>query len=189
MSTQQTDIQRACRFLATMLAAYALASAPPASAQLVLAPPAMVATAFTPGGALPLVLETIRGARSTIFVAAYTFTSKPVATELLQASKRGVKVFVLADALETSKGYSAVRFLANERIPVRTNGRYAIQHNKFMLVDGITVQTGSFNYTSAAAQRNAENVIVVRNAPAIAAQYDAEWRRLWSEGSELTPVY
>ena len=56
-------------------------------------------------------------------------------------------------------------------------------------MDGITVQTGSFNYTSAAAQRNAENVIVVRNAPAIAAQYDAEWRRLWSEGSELTPVY
>jgi phosphatidylserine/phosphatidylglycerophosphate/cardiolipin synthase-like enzyme len=149
----------------------------------------MVATAFTPGGALPLVLETIRGARSTIVVAAYTFTSKPIAAELLEASKRGVKVFVLADALETSKGYSAVRFLANERIPVRTNGRYAIQHNKFMVVDGITVQTGSFNYTSAAAQRNAENVIVVRNAPAIAAKYDAEWRRLWSEGSELAPAY
>ena len=149
----------------------------------------MVATAFTPGGALPLVLETIRGARSTIFVAAYTFTSKPVATELLEATKRGVKVFVLADATEATKGYSAIRFLANERVPVRTNGRYAIQHNKFMVVDGITVQTGSFNYTSAAAQRNAENVIVVRNAPAVAAQYDVEWRRLWNEGSELAPSY
>jgi len=149
----------------------------------------MVATAFTPGGALPLVLETIRGARSTILVAAYTFTSKPVATELLEATKRGVKVFVLADAMETNKGYSAVRFLASERVPVRTNGRYAIQHNKFMVIDSATVQTGSFNYTSAAAQRNAENVIVVRNAPVIAAQYDAEWRRLWNEGSELAPSY
>ena len=48
---------------------------------------------------------------------------------------------------------------------------------------------GSFNYTSSAAQRNAENVMVVRNAPAIAAQYEAEWRRLWDEGSELAPAY
>ena len=94
-----------------------------------------------------------------------------------------------ADATEAGKGYSAVRFLANERVPVRTNGRYAIQHNKFMVIDGHTVQTGSFNYTSSAAERNAENVLVVRNAPALAAQYDAEWRRLWNEGTQLSPSY
>ena len=58
-----------------------------------------------------------------------------------------------------------------------------------MVVDGHTVQTGSFNYTSSAAQRNAENVLVVRDAPALAAQYEAEWRRLWNEGKELTPSY
>ncbi|MET0542947.1 MAG: endonuclease, partial [Variovorax sp.] len=39
-----------------------------------------VTAAFTPGDALPLVLETIGGARSSILVAAYSFTSKPVAT-------------------------------------------------------------------------------------------------------------
>ncbi|MEJ8859930.1 phospholipase D family protein [Variovorax robiniae] len=189
MSDPITFYQRAGRLPLAIVVACALASALPASAQLAPAGPATVATAFTPGWALPLVLETIRGARSTIFVAAYTFTSKPIATELLEASKRGVKVFVLADATEASKAYSAVRFLANEKVPVRVNGRYAIQHNKFMVIDGTIVQTGSFNYTSSAAQRNAENVIVVRNAPAIAAQYDAEWRRLWSEGSELAPSY
>ena len=159
------------------------------SAQFVPATQASLAAAFTPGQALPLVLDTIKGARSTIFVAAYSFTSKPVAMALRDATRRGVKVFVLADATEASKGYSAVRFLSNERVPVRVNARYAIQHNKFMVIDGSTVQTGSFNYTSSAAERNAENVLVVRNAPAIAAQYDAEWRRLWNEGTELTPAY
>lgn len=159
------------------------------SAQFVPATQASLAAAFTPGQALPLVLDTIKSARSSIFVAAYSFTSKPVATALRDATRRGVKVFVLADATEASKGYSAVRFLANEHVPVRVNARYAIQHNKFMVIDGSTVQTGSFNYTASAAERNAENVLVVRNAPAIAAQYDAEWRRLWNEGTELTPAY
>jgi phosphatidylserine/phosphatidylglycerophosphate/cardiolipin synthase-like enzyme len=145
--------------------------------------------AFTPGQALPLVLETIRGANSTLLVAAYTFTSKPVALALRDAQRRGVQVFVVVDAGEAAKGYSAARFLANERVPVRTNARYALQHNKFIVADGTVVQTGSFNYTSSAAARNAENVLVVSNAPTLAALYGTEWRRLWDEGTELPPAY
>lgn len=147
------------------------------------------AAAFTPGQALPLVLDTIRNAKSTLLVAAYSFTSKPVATALRDAQRRGVKVFVVVDAGEAAKGYSAARFLANDRVPVRTNGRFALQHNKFIVADGAVVQTGSFNYTSSAAERNAENVLVVSNAPALAAQYGREWRRLWDEGAELPPAY
>jgi phosphatidylserine/phosphatidylglycerophosphate/cardiolipin synthase-like enzyme len=95
----------------------------------------------------------------------------------------------VVDAGEAAKAYSAARFLANERVPVRANARHALQHNKFIVADGTAVQTGSFNYTSSAAERNAENVLVVRNAPALAAQYGAEWRRLWDEGTELPPAY
>ncbi len=154
------------------------------------APPSATFTpAFTPGHALPLVLDTIRGARSSLYVAAYSFTSKPIALALRDAQRRGVQVFVLVDAGEASKGYSAARFLANERVPVRTNARYALQHNKFIVADGSTVQTGSFNYTSSAGERNAENVLVVGNAPQLAAVYAREWRRLWDEGTELPPAY
>jgi phosphatidylserine/phosphatidylglycerophosphate/cardiolipin synthase-like enzyme len=159
------------------------------------APPAPAPTqatylaAFTPGQALPLVLDTIRGARSTLLVAAYSFTSKPVAIALRDAQRRGVQVFVVVDAGEAAKAYSAARFLANERVPVRANARHALQHNKFIVADGTAVQTGSYNYTSSAAERNAENVLVVRNAPSLAAQYGAEWRRLWDEGTELPPAY
>ena len=74
-------------------------------------------------------------------------------------------------------------------MPVRLHGRYALQHNTFMVVDGATVQTGSFNYTASAGTRNAENVLVLRNAPAIAAQYTTEWQRLWHEGTDLPPAY
>lgn len=180
---------------AALAASLAFALMAPLSGLAQLAPPAPAPTqatysaAFTPGQALPLVLETIRGARSTLLVAAYAFTSRPVATALRDAQRRGVQVFVVVDAGEAAKAYSAARFLANERVPVRANARHALQHNKFIVADGTAVQTGSFNYTSSAAQRNAENVLVVRNAPSLAAQYGAEWRRLWDEGTELPPAY
>jgi hypothetical protein len=44
-------------------------------------------------------------------------------------------------------------------------------HNKFMVIDGVTVETESFYYTSAAVKSNAENVIVMRNAPDIATSF------------------
>ncbi len=157
--------------------------------QRIAAAPPRIAAAFTPGDALPLVLDTIRSARATLYVAAYSFTSKPVATALRDAQRRGVKVFVVVDAGEATKGYSAASFLANEGVPVRTNARYALQHNKFIVADSNTVQTGSFNYTSSAATRNAENVLVVRDAPALGAQFAQEWRRLWDEGAGLPPAY
>src|SRR5258708_6066587 len=108
-------------------------------------PSATYAAGFTPGNALPLVIDTIRSAKSSIAVAAYAFTSKPISVALLDAHKRGVKVAVVVDAGEAAKGYSAARFLANQGVPVRTNARYAIHHHKFLVVDQATVQTGSFN--------------------------------------------
>lgn len=54
-------------------------------------------------------------------------------------------------------------------------------HNKFMIIDGHSIETGSFNYTQSATYRNAENVIYLRNRPDIAERYTQEFNRLWSE--------
>ena len=45
-----------------------------------------------------------------------------------------------------------------------------------MVIDGETVITGSFNFTAAAQNRNAENLLVLDD-PALAAQYKANWDR------------
>lgn len=42
------------------------------------------------------------------------------------------------------------------------------------VMDGETVITGSFNFTKAAEERNAENLLVIRDA-ALAAKDDANW--------------
>ena len=145
---------------------------------------------FSPkGGAEAIILEAIGKAEKSIKVAAYSFTSKTIATALLAAHKRGVVVQVVADAKSNSGKYTAITFLANQGVPVRINSNYAIFHHKFIVFDGRNVQTGSFNFSAAAATKNAENVLLLWNVPELAAQYEREWQRLWDESTEVKPRY
>ena len=144
---------------------------------------------FSPNqGSLPLVIKAINSAQKSIHVAAYSFTSKPIAEALLAAKKRGVDVEVIADEKSNSGKYSATTYLANNNVPIKLNGNYPIFHHKFMVIDGKSLETGSFNY-SAAANKNAENVLVLWNVPQIAASYDQEWSQLWNEATLIKPNY
>jgi phosphatidylserine/phosphatidylglycerophosphate/cardiolipin synthase-like enzyme len=166
---------------------------PLALALLLLLPPACfscpVEVAFSPnGGATELVVKTIGEARQSIRVAAYSFTSKPIAEALLDAHKRDVDVRVVVDKSNATARYTAATFLANEGVPVRVDYRYAIMHDKFLVVDNETVEEGSFNYTASAQKSNAENVLVLHD-PAVAKQYRQEWERLWGESEEMKAQY
>ena len=68
-------------------------------------------------------------------------------------------------------------------VPIRIDGQYAVMHNKFMVVDGTTVETGSFNYTEAAEKKNAENLLILHDQPEVAGQYLAHWQELWDEST------
>ncbi len=145
---------------------------------------------FSPHGkSLDGILKEISEAKHSIHVAAYSFTSKPIALALLQAHKRGIQVQVVADSGANQGKYSATTFLANNNVPVRLNSNYAILHHKFMVFDARHVETGSFNYSEAAASRNAENVLYIKNAPQLAQAYVKEWQRLWDEAAALPPAY
>jgi phosphatidylserine/phosphatidylglycerophosphate/cardiolipin synthase-like enzyme len=145
---------------------------------------------FSPNqGSLPLVIKGIDSAKRSIHVAAYSFTSKPIAEALLAAKKRGVDVDVIADEKSNSGKYSAITFLANNNVPVKLDGNYPIFHHKFMIIDGTSLETGSFNYSAAAANKNAENVLVLWNVPAIAATYEKEWQQLWNEAHSIQTNY
>jgi phosphatidylserine/phosphatidylglycerophosphate/cardiolipin synthase-like enzyme len=141
--------------------------------------------AFSPDrGATTLVVRIIAEARHTIRMAAYTFTSKPIAEALLDAHRRGIDVDVVVDKSQANGRYSEATSLANQGIRVRVDYRYAIMHDKFIVVDGEAVEEGSFNYTAAAERKNAENVLVLHDR-VVAAAYGKEWERLWAESAPL----
>lgn len=140
--------------------------------------------AFSPDdGATQLVVKTIDEAKKSVHLAAYSFTSYPVAQALVRAHERGVDVAVVMDESNRHQRYSALPYLEKAGVPARTNNHYVIMHNKFIVIDGSTLELGSFNFTKAAEEKNAENILVIKNVPAIAADYDKQWQRIWEEGA------
>ena len=58
---------------------------------------------------------------------------------------------------------------------MKIDAQHAIAHNKVMIIDGETVITGSFNFTKAAEENNAENLLVIRDKK-LADQYTKNWQ-------------
>jgi phosphatidylserine/phosphatidylglycerophosphate/cardiolipin synthase-like enzyme len=142
--------------------------------------------AFSPDrGATELVVQTINSAQTSVRLAAYGFTSKPIIVALLSAHQRGVDVELVLDKSNAESRYPEGAYLASQDIPVRLDYRYAIMHDKFIVIDNQTVELGSFNYTPSAENRNAENVLVLHDDPDIAARYTQEWQRLWDESQPV----
>lgn len=130
---------------------------------------------FSPnGGATEAIVHELEEARHSIRVQAYSFTSAPIAKALVEAERRGVDVEVILDKSNESRHYSAVDFLLHAGIPTRIDDQHAIAHNKVIIVDNEIVITGSFNFTRAAEERNAENLLVIRD-PKLARRYTENW--------------
>ena len=130
---------------------------------------------FSPGGGCTkAIVKTVDGARKNILVQAYSFTSAPIARALVAAKRRGVDVRIILDRSQHGDGYSSADFLAHNDIPVWIDEAHAIAHNKVMVIDQATVITGSFNFTRAAEQKNAENLLVIKDK-ILAAIYTRNW--------------
>jgi phosphatidylserine/phosphatidylglycerophosphate/cardiolipin synthase-like enzyme len=93
----------------------------------------------------------------------------------VEAHKRGVHVEAILDQSNRTDKYSAADFLANQGIPTKIDAQHAIAHNKVIIIDGMLVIGGSFNYTKAAQEKSAENVLLIRDQ-ALAAQYTQNWQ-------------
>ncbi len=131
---------------------------------------------FSPkGGCTEAVVRELDKARNTVLVQAYSFTSAPIAKALVDAHKRGVKVQVILDRSQRTERYSSADFVAHAEIATFIDARHAIAHNKVMVIDGATLLTGSFNFTTAAEKNNAENLLVIHN-PELAAKYADNWQ-------------
>jgi len=130
---------------------------------------------FSPnGGCTNAIVRELGKAKSTVLGQAYSFSSYRIAKALLDARKRGIKVEVILDKSQKKDQYSSADFLVNSSIPTRIDAQHAIAHNKVMVIDGQTVITGSFNFTKAAEEKNAENLLVIRDRK-LAERYMKNW--------------
>ncbi|MCF8152303.1 MAG: phospholipase D family protein [Sulfuritalea sp.] len=138
---------------------------------------------FTPwDDAEGAIVRALGEARQSIHVQAFLLTSRSIAKALQDARTRGVAVEVLADSAQERNGKnSQIPKLAASGIPVWLETRYASAHNKVILIDAQaahgSVITGSYNYTWSAQARNAENLLILRDNPALLRFYLENWQR------------
>lgn len=139
---------------------------------------------FTPGGqCTQFVEQAIAKAQNTILVQAYYLTSSTIVNALIAAHERGVSVQILVDRSQLKARASKVRSFLEEGIPISIDTVPGIAHNKVMIIDDKCVITGSFNWTDAAENRNAENLLFIRD-PGISRVY----RDNWEERAEKAQV-
>lgn len=138
--------------------------------------PASVEIFYSPkGGCEDAIVNMLRAAKQTIFVQAYSFTSKPIVSALVAAAKRGVKVQLILDRSNLTQKSSEADEAAFAGLKVKIDAKHEIAHNKIMIVDGESVITGSFNFSRNAEENNAENLVILRSKD-VAARYTANWQ-------------
>ena len=112
-------------------------------------------------------------------VAAYEFNSPALTQAILDAKARGVLVRIVTDddaGLE-DEDTTLTQFEA-AGIPVTTDERSALMHNKFMILDSAVVWTGSWNYTINDTYRNNNNALALRSQTAVQ-NYQTEFNEMF----------
>lgn len=143
--------------------------------------------ASTYNGGIDIALAgAINAARGTLDIAAFEFNNPVLTAAVLDAHRRGVMVRMVTDdehGLEDEDS-SIPQFVA-AGIPVVDDGRTALMHNKFMIIDGSVAWTGSWNYTINDTYRNNNNALALRSRRAVQS-YQAEFNEMF-ERKEFGP--
>lgn len=166
-------------YLISVLVAFSLLTYFPTSspAKEVILNNTQVQVFFSPrGGCTEAIVGELNKAKSEILVQAYSFTSKPVAKALVDAHKRGVHTEIILDKSNVKDKYSAADFTAHMGILTYIDSAHAIAHHKVMIIDRELIITGSFNFTRAAEENNAENLLIFRSKD-FAKEYLENWEK------------
>ncbi|MDA8243666.1 MAG: phospholipase D-like domain-containing protein [Elusimicrobia bacterium] len=127
---------------------------------------------FSPGsGTEERLAALLKASSRSLDIVTFSFSSRVLAEAVTDANRRGVKVRFLMDR-NMAKGSGLAKLLFSAGVPFRwgigRNDKGAL-HDKFAILDGQVMETGSFNWTSNASRHSFENVIFTNDAEAVKA--------------------
>lgn len=132
---------------------------------------------FTPGVACENnIIERINKSKK-IDIAVYSITNQDITNAIIAAHKRGADIRVITDRTQAKGKKSLIGTIKRARIPVLTNKKHKIEHNKFAVFDDIHIVSGSYNWTENASKYNSENCIFF-NQPN--KEYSNRFEQLWN---------
>ncbi len=118
----------------------------------------------------------ISSAKNSIRFALYHCTSEDIALELIRRKLAGVDVCGIVER-SSVEPHSVFYSLRDYGCRMKKSNMAGFLHDKFFIIDGKTVITGSYNPT-AAARKNTECLLVIKDTET-ADKFLKEWKRLW----------
>jgi len=143
-----------------------------------------VSSYFSPHrGARENVLGFIDKTKKNLDVAQYLITDDLIANKLIEAHQRGVRVRVVVEGSISHWTSSDDETLEDAGIILKRINfpSRAKMHNKYTISDGKAVMTGSYNWTKAAEEKNAENIVIVRIKYAVH-EFRKNFEEIWQYG-------
>lgn len=135
-----------------------------------------------------IILNEIQNSKKEILIAVAWFTQRDLFNAVLVAIDRGVKVslILINDIINRNEyGLDFSLYLQKGGKLCFVDSRKVLMHNKFCLFDGHILLTGSYNWTYAAEQRNAENIIITDEIN-VCNDYINYFANLWNSLTEVT---
>jgi len=134
---------------------------------------------FSPnGGCQEAVISEIRKATHTIDIAMYYLSSGRIVQALVKAEDRNVRIRIVLDQGQEIEAASKSSYLIKHGLMVRYHLGFGLMHNKFAIIDGGSLITGSFNWTLTAEERNEENLLIITDQETIE-KYEERFNYLW----------
>lgn len=130
------------------------------------------------GGPDRALADAIRQARLSVDVAAYDLDLWSVRDALLEAHWRGVSVRLVTDSDNLDE--REIQELIDAGVPTLGDRREGLMHNKFVVIDGQDVWTGSMNLTINSAYRNNDNLIHIHSTE-LAQSYTTEFNEMFEK--------
>ena len=118
----------------------------------------------------------ILSANSSIYFALFDFTSEEIARHIVKKRKEGVRVFGIIERTRILP-YSVFYLLKDFGCKMKKSNMAGFLHDKFFIIDGKTVITGSYNPT-VSARKNIECLFIVKDIK-VAEEFMKEWKNLW----------
>ena len=98
---------------------------------------------------------------------------------LLDRAQAGVEVRGVFENSGSDTAFSEYGRMKKAGLDVLTDGNPYLMHHKIFIIDGQTVEVGSFNFSDNAQNQNDENLIIV-DSPDLARIFEAEFLRVYA---------
>lgn len=132
------------------------------------------------GNASARMIQLIKGAKASLDVMAFVFTDDAIASAIMARHRDGVPVRVVIETRNLDTAGSDVTTFRQAGIDILLDGNPYMMHHKVIIIDQAIVVTGSYNFSSNAANYNDENVLILHSTE-IAGQYREEFERVYDQ--------